>query len=335
MFAYAPYKSNKTTNTLFRKIEVPIPNPQDHDLLIEIKAISVNPVDFKIAASCDDNPANRILGWDASGIVVAKGKLAHNFQLGDEVFYAGALNRQGSNAQYQLVDERIVAKKPKNLSFNEAAAIPLTAITAYEALFNQLNLDQITTNSREKILLIGAAGGVGSIAIQLLKKLSNAIVIATASRPESMNWVKSLGADIIINHSNNLVQELAAHDIKAVDKVFCINGLDEHFINLAAITKPFGKICAIDDPKEKLDMLQLKWKSISFCWEFMFTHSMFQTENMQSQGNILHVVSNMLEAGSIKSTLANDLGKMSSENLAKAHALSESRKTLGKIVLSV
>ncbi len=332
MFAYTVQKNLNLNQVEFKKITTTKPQPEDYDLLIEVKAVSVNPVDYKIAANIKNNETDKVLGWDAAGIVVGKGKAVKNYNLGDEVYYAGDLTRPGTNAQYHLVDERIVGRKPQNLSFKEAAAIPLTGITAYEALFEHLTLEKAAGKT---ILLIGAAGGVGSIAIQLLKNLTQTKVIATASRKESMEWVKSLGADIIIDHNKNFLAELQKHDIHSVDYIFCINGIEQHFDKIVEAIRPFGKICAIDDPAEKLDMLKLKWKSVSFSWEFMFTHSMFKTYNMQSQGQLLNKISQLIEQGKLKTTIGLDLGIISEKQLELAHTHLQSGKTLGKIVLEM
>lgn len=332
MFAYTAHKNPNINKIQFKKIELTTPEPTDHDLLVEVKAISVNPVDYKIAESTNSEETNKILGWDAAGIIVGKGKSVKNFNIGDHVYYAGDITRPGTNSQYHLVDERIVGLKPKTLTFKEAAAIPLTAITAYEALFEHFALDK---SNGKKILLIGAAGGVGSIAIQLLKNLTNSKIIATASRKESMAWVKSLGADVVINHNNNFLDELHKFDIQSVDNIFCINGLEQHFDKMVDAIKPFGKICAIDDPKEKLDMMKLKWKSVSFSWEFMFTHSMLQSDNMSSQGKLLNKVAQLIDQGKIKTTIGLDLGVISESHLELAHKQLQSGKTIGKIVLDM
>ncbi|WP_158997731.1 zinc-binding alcohol dehydrogenase family protein [Pigmentibacter ruber] len=334
MFAFRPFYNATKDKIQFKKVEVPIPEIKEQDILVKVLAISVNPADYKIALWKKDMPEQNILGWDVSGIIEKVGNNVKNFKVGDKVFYAGSLIRQGANAEYHVVDERIVGHMPKSISYKEAAAVPLTALTAYEALFEQLKISQELNIKPKKILLVGAAGGVGSMAIQLLKKLTNCIVIATASRKESIEWVKSLGADYTIDHTKSFLSQLNSQGINEVDYTFFINGTEQYFDQIPEIMKPFGRIVAIDDPENKLDLMKLKGKSLTFSWELMFTHSLYETEDMIKQHHILNKVSQLIDAKKIKTTLSSDLGMISEESLEKSHDLLKTGKTIGKIVLT-
>lgn len=333
-------------------IELETPVASGHDLLIQVNAISVNPVDTKIRNNVAPLAGEyKILGWDGVGEVVAKGELVESFNIGDHVWYAGDITRAGTNAQYQLVDERIVGKKPQTLSNTQAAALPLTAITAWELLFDRLGLQLNLANSeytqslttdrdftaknkpQEHILIIGAAGGVGSILVQLAAKLTNAKVIATASRPESQEWVKSLGADYVINHHQPLLKQLNALGIKEVSHSISLTHTDQHFEQIVTALAPQGKLALIDDPSTALDIMQLKKKSISLHWELMFTRSMFSTWDMQKQQQLLNQLSELVDQGVIKTTLGQHYGKINADNLHRAHAHLESNTAVGKIVL--
>ncbi len=321
----------------FAEVELDKPNPTGKDLLVRVKAVSVNPVDCKVRSSVkqiQDSP--RILGWDAAGVVEQIGEDVSLFQVGDEVFYAGSIRRPGSNSEYQLVDERIVGRKPTSFSFEEAAALPLTAITAWEALFERLGVEPQKTskNQSRTVLIIGGAGGVGSIAIQLAKQVAGLQVIATASRPESIAWCQYLGADHCINHHEQLSSALKTLGLQEVDYILCFNDTDLHFSNMAEVIKPQGKICSIVENRAPLDMNLLKNKSATFAWELMFTKSMYGTEDIQSQHDVLDRVADLVDQGIIKMTLTEMLGPLTPENLAKAHAQLESGQTIGKIVLS-
>lgn len=312
------------------------PMATGHDCLIKVHAISVNPVDCKVRmrrASDDGTPI--VLGWDAVGEVVAIGEKVEQCKIGDQVFYAGDLNRPGCNAEYQLVDARLVGKKPSNLSNAESAALPLTTITAWELLFDHmcipLNDDSEQSARNHVILVVGAAGGVGSILIQLAKVMTDATIIATASRPQSQAWVKQLGADHVIDHSQPLVPQIKALACQ-VTHVAGLNQTDAYFDEYIELLPPFGKIVIIDDPKE-IDVLKIKPKSLSFHIEFMFARSLYKTADMAKQGELLNQVSNLLEEGKIKTTLGKILGRINAENLRKAHQEIESGKSVGKIVL--
>ena len=315
-------------------VELPMPEAKDRDLLVEVKAISVNPVDTKVRASATPAAGQyKVLGWDAAGIVKAIGPAVTMFKPGDEVYYAGALERDGSNAEYPLVDERIVALKPKNLDFSAAAALPLTSITAYEALFDRLRVQDPVPGAAPAILIIGGAGGVGSIAIQLARTLTDLTVIATASRPETSDWIKDLGAHHVVDHSKPLAAQIDALGTGAPSFVFSTTNTGEHLAEIATLIAPQGRFALIDDPKT-LDIMPFKRKSVSVHWEFMFTRSMFKTADMIEQHKLLTEVAGLIDAGKLRTTLSEVLGTISADNLKKAHRMLESGRTKGKIVLA-
>ena len=315
-------------------IDLPIPTAAGRDVLVKVLAIAVNPVDTKIRKPKDKvEAAPKVLGWDAAGEVVAVGDGVTLFKVGDVVYYAGDVTRSGCNAEYQLMDERIVGHKPSNLSVEEAAALPLTAVTAWEALFDRLQISTNTTdNANKTILIIGGAGGVGSIAIQLAKKVAGLKVIATASRPETTDWVQKLGADFVVNH-HQLLTEMQVLNIQP-DYILCNNDTDGYFSTMAELIKPQGKICSIVETSLPVDLDLLKAKSATFVWEFMFTRSMFKTDDMIAQHNILESVAKLIESGALVTTLNQVLKPINAENLRKAHAQLESGNTIGKLVLS-
>mgnify|MGYP003384757853 CR=1 FL=1 len=318
-------------------IEMPQPIASGHDLLVRIKSIAVNPVDCKIRQNvATAGNEYKVLGWDAVGEVVATGDAVCNFKPGDLVFYAGDLNRQGSNAEFQLVDERIVGKKPTSLSDSEAAALPLTAITAWELLFERLAIKKQLPNAKEKsndvILIVGAAGGVGSILVQLASVLTGATIIATASRESSTNWVKKLGADYVIDHSKPLPEQIKQLDIGQVTHVASLTHTDSYLDSYIEVLAPMGKIALIDDPKS-VDITKLKQKSISLHWEFMYTRSMFKVADMIEQHYLLNKVSDLIDQGYIQTTVGKNLGTINAKNLREAHKEIESGKSIGKIVL--
>jgi len=314
-------------------LELPEPVATGRDLLVEVKAVSVNPVDTKVRmrAQPAEGQAN-VLGWDATGVVKAVGPEAKNFKPGDEVFYAGALDRSGSNAQFHLIDERIVGPKPKSLGFAEAAALPLTAVTAWEMLFDRLDIRKPVPGAANALLIIGGAGGVGSIAIQLARRLTDVTVIATASRPETAAWAKELGAHHVVDHTKPLPEQVAALGIGAPAFVFSTTHTDTHLAGIVELMAPQGRFGLIDDPKT-LDALPLKRKSLSLHWELMFTRSLFQTADIAEQGKLLAEVSKLVDAGTIRTTLAENFGAINAANLRRAHALIESNRAKGKIVL--
>ncbi len=272
------------------------------------------------------------MGWDAAGVVEAAGPDAKLFKAGDCVFYAGTLNRPGTNSEYHLVDERIVGPKPKSLSDAEAAALPLTAITAWETLFDRLDVKRAVPGAANAILIIGGAGGVGSIAIQLARALTDLTVIATASRPETVAWVKQLGAHHVVDHGKPLAAEVAKLGLGAPAFVFSTTQTDRHFDQIVEAIAPQGRFGLIDDP-DLIDMRKLKRKSASLHWEFMFTRSMFETADVLEQNKLLTEVARLVDAGKIKTTLGDTFGTINAANLRRAHALIESGKARGKIVL--
>jgi zinc-binding alcohol dehydrogenase family protein len=312
--------------------ELPAPSPGPRDLVVDVRAVSVNPVDFKVRLRAAPDPgATNILGFDAAGVVEAVGNAAVLFKPGDPVFYAGSIARPGSNAERQLVDERIVGHKPKVLSFAEAAALPLTAITAWELLFDRLGIVPGKRPSGH-LLIIGGAGGVGSILIQLARRLTGLVVIATASRPETAQWCRDLGAHHTIDHSKPLPQELRRIGIAQVEFLASLTASERHFPEFFDLMKPQGKLALIDDPKS-LDITPLKRKSISVHWELMFTRPLFETEDMIAQHHLLDDVAALVDAGVIRTTLAEHFGPITAANLRKAHALLETGTAKGKIVL--
>lgn len=318
-------------------IELPQPIATGRDLLVKVKAIAVNPVDYKIRQRmAPEEGCYKVLGWDSVGEVVATGEQVSHFKPGDQVYYAGDLNRAGSNAEYQLVDERIVGKKPKSLSDAQAAAIPLTAITAWELLFKHLAIRQQTPNAIERtadvMLIIGAAGGVGSILIQIAKALTGATIIASASRESSKSWVEALGADYVVDHTQALEPQIAALNIGQVTHVASLNSTDSYFDSYIDLLAPFGKIALIDDP-QNLDVMKLKFKSLSLHIEFMFARSMFQAKDIEEQRSLLNQMADLIDQGHIKTTLGENLGKINAANLRAAHAQLESATTIGKLVL--
>lgn len=314
-------------------IVLPDPVASGHDLLVEIKAISVNPVDTKVRAGANP-PAGewKVLGWDAAGVVRAVGPEVSLFKPGDRVWYAGDISRQGTNAELHLVDERIVGHMPKSLDFAQAAALPLTSITAWEMLFDRLGLKRGKAPSNERLLIIGAAGGVGSIMTQLARRLTAATVIGTASRPETQAWVRELGAHQVIDHSRPLAEELKQIGIDNVSHIVSLNSTDQHFAQIVEAIAPQGKFGLIDDPAP-IDVTKLKRKSVSLHWELMFTRSLFRTDDMIAQHHLLNEMAGLVDTGVVRTTLGEHFGSINAANLMRAHALLESGKSRGKIVL--
>ncbi|MBX4874946.1 zinc-binding alcohol dehydrogenase family protein [Rhizobium bangladeshense] len=315
-------------------VDLPMPEAHGHDLLVEIKAVSVNPVDVKVRAhSAPPADELKVLGWDAAGVVKAVGADVTLFRPGDEVFYAGVISRPGSNAEFHLVDERIVGKKPKSLDFAAAAALPLTSITAYEALFDRLKVQDAIPGAARSILIIGGAGGVGSIAIQVARSLTDLTVIATASRPETQNWVKALGAHHVVDHSKPIAPEVAALGIGAPGFVFSTTNTGSHVGDIVEAIAPQGRFALIDDPKT-LDIVPFKRKAISIHWELMFTRPLYGTPDMIEQHKLLNKISELVDAGKIRTTLTETVGPINAANLKKAHAMVESGRMKGKAVLA-
>ncbi|MFG1346600.1 zinc-binding alcohol dehydrogenase family protein [Xanthobacter autotrophicus DSM 431] len=315
-------------------IDLSRPVPAGRDLLVEVRAVSVNPVDTKVRRNvAPEGGAWKVLGWDAAGVVVETGPEASLFKPGDAVFYAGAIDRPGTDAEFHLVDERIVGAKPVTLGWAEAAALPLTAITAWETLFDRLEVKgRGVPGAAPALLIVGGAGGVGSIAIQLARTLTDLTVIATASRPETQAWAKALGAHHVVDHSRPLAGEIAALGIGAPAFVFSTTNTQDHLAQIAELIAPQGRFALIDDPKS-LDIMPLKRKSVSIHWEAMFTRSLFGTADMAQQGVLLNEVSRLVDAGALRTTLAERFGAITAENLRRAHALIESGRSRGKIVL--
>ncbi|MRW94261.1 zinc-binding alcohol dehydrogenase family protein [Duganella sp. FT80W] len=315
-------------------IELPAPQPTGRDLLVEVRAISVNPVDTKIRRNVAPAEGQaKVIGWDAAGVVKAVGPDVSLFKVGDEVWYAGDLTRPGTNSELHLVDERIVGHKPQNIDFAQAAALPLTTITAWELLFDRLAVSRDAGATQGKsLLVIGAAGGVGSILVQLARQLTGLTIIGTASRPETGEWIKQLGAHHVIDHSKPLNEEIARIGLPPVTYVAALNQTDHHWAEISELVAPQGKVALIDDPAA-LDVRTLKRKSVSLHWEFMYTRSMFQTDDMQQQHQLLNDVARLVESGAVKTTLAERYGKINAANLKRAHALIESNRAKGKIVL--
>ncbi|WP_339731193.1 zinc-binding alcohol dehydrogenase family protein [uncultured Pseudomonas sp.] len=315
-------------------VDLPTPTPGPRDLLVEVKAISVNPVDTKIRRNVAPTDGDaKVLGWDASGIVKAVGSEVSLFQPGDRVYYAGAINRAGANSELHVVDERIVGHMPNSLPFAEAAALPLTAITAWELLFERLQITQGNTDLGQSLLIVGAAGGVGSILVQLARQLTGLTVIGTASRPETQAWVRELGAHHVIDHRHPLSEELKRIGINQVTHVASLTQTDQHFAQLVEALAPQGRLALIDDPEQPLDIMQLKRKSLSLHWELMFTRSLFETADMIEQHRLLDRVAELVDAGTLRTTLGEHFGSINATNLRRAHALLESGTAKGKIVL--
>lgn len=316
-------------------VELPTPTLQPRDLLVKVEAVAVNPVDTKVRAPKDKVEASpRVLGWDAAGVVEQVGRDVTLFKPGDRVFYAGDITRPGSNSALQAIDERIVGRMPTSLSFAQAAALPLTAITAWEALFDRLRVPTPPhAQPQRSILLIGGAGGVGSIAIQLAARVAGLRVIATASRPESAAWCKELGAEVVVNHAGKLVEEVRAAGFKHVDYVLIMNNTDQHMPAAAELVAPQGGICTIVENAKPVDVVPLKSKSAFFAWEFMFTRAMFTTPDMIEQHHLLNEIARLIDAGVIRTTLGETLKPINAANLRAAHATIEAGRTIGKIVL--
>ncbi|MBD8571943.1 MULTISPECIES: zinc-binding alcohol dehydrogenase family protein [Pseudomonas syringae group] len=334
MKAVAYYQSLPVSNPdSLQNIELPEPVAGARDLLVEVKAISVNPVDTKIRQNVSpENGDAKVLGWDVAGVVKAVGSDVTLFQPGDKVYYAGSLIRPGANSELHVVDERIVGHMPKSLSFAHAAALPLTAITAWELLFERLQIVQGKGESGQSLLIVGAAGGVGSILTQLARQLTALKVIGTASRAETESWVRELGAHEVLDHSKPLSEELKRVGIQAVTHVASLTQTEQHLDQLVEALKPQGKLGLIDDPKA-LDVSKLKRKSLSLHWEFMYTRSMFETDDIIEQHNLLNRVAELVDAGTLKTTFGEHFGTINAENLRRAHELLESGKAKGKIVL--
>ncbi len=313
------------------EVELEKPTPGPKDLLVEVKGISVNPVDVKVRANRP--PANgevSVIGYDAAGIVRKVGEEVSLFKVGDEVYYAGDITRPGTNTEFHLVDERIVGRKPMSLGFAESAGMALTSITAWELLFDCLGIKE-GGGKGEHLLLIGAAGGVGSILTQLANQLTELTVIGTASRPETIAWTQKMGADLVINHRESLVDQLKDLGISP-RYVASLNATEQHFPAILELIQPRGHVALIDDPAS-LDIMPGKLKALTFSWEMMFTRPMFETPDITKQHELLNRVADLLDENTLQSTVTKNLGELSVENLKKAHIQQESGRVIGKNVL--
>lgn len=314
-------------------VDVPEPSPKERELLVRVKAVSVNPVDVKSRQRKADDGKLNIPGWDVSGIVEGSGPDCHHFKEGDEVFYSGNVNAQGCDSELHLVDERIVGKKPKSLSHAEAAAMPLTSITAWEGMFDRMHiLMDPDLNMGKSIIVIGGAGGVGSIATQLAH-LAGLRVLATSSRAESTKWILGHGAQYTVDRKRKFKDQLNEIGLEYVDYIFCLNSINEHWNSMAEIVSPLGRICAIVGIMEPLDMMLLWAKSVSFSWEFMSTRPNYRTPDMIYQSEILNRLSELIDEGKVKCTMTKKFPRINAENMRKAHGLIETGNTIGKIVL--
>ena len=315
-------------------LEFPKPNATGRDLLVHVDAVSVNPVDTKVRAPGKPERTDpHVLGWDAAGVVEAIGSAVTLFKAGDPVYYAGDIGRAGSNSEFQLVDERIVGRKPVSLTMEQAAAIPLVAITAYEALFDRLGIDRNGSHRGRSILIIGGAGGVGSMAIQLAR-IAGLTILATASRPDSSAWAKRLGADHVVNHHQPLRPQIEAAGLSFVDYIFNCADTDGYWDTMVDLIVPQGKICTIVENKGPLNQQLLKLKSVTHVWELMFTRAKYQTADMIEQHKLLNWVADWIDAGKVKSILRETMKPINAENLRKAHARLESGAMIGKLVLA-
>lgn len=324
----------KDPKSLF-EFETPKPTPKGHDLLVKVNAVSVNPVDVGVRRSGHGKLSKpKIIGWDACGIVEKVGSQVSLFSPGDRVYYAGSFKRSGSNSEYQLVDERIVGNAPKSLTDVQAAAMPLTSLTAYEALFEQLSLSQDkTSNEGKTILIINGAGGVGSVATQLASN-AGLTVIATASRPESINWVKSHGATDVVNHRKNLVNEVHKLGYKYVDYILELKDIDSHWKEMCELIKPEGAIASITENRRPINLRLLTPKKAIFAWEWMYTKSYYHTPDMQSQHEILNKIATLIDNSELQCTLTQSLSPINANNLREAHSLVENGHMIGKVVVT-
>jgi zinc-binding alcohol dehydrogenase family protein len=317
-------------------VEIPKPEARGRDLLVRVRAVSVNPVDTKVRSPKEKVETEpKILGWDAAGVVEAVGEEVSLFKAGDEVYYAGSIVRPGCDSEYHLVDERIVGRKPRSLSFEEAAAMPLTTITAWEGLFDRMGVQRGGPSGRS-LLVIAGAGGVGSIAIQIAKELAGLRVIATASRGETEAWCRELGADEVIDHRAPFKDEFKRIGAGEVDYILCAANTEMHLQNMADVIKPQGKLCLIVGTKggQPVPINMLQSKSVAICWELMFTRSQYQTPDMQAQHDLLNEAARLLDDGTLRHTMRENAGPLNAETLRQAHARLESGRMIGKLVLS-
>lgn len=330
---YAHHPADHPDALVDLEIESPVPGPRD--LLVKVEAVSVNPIDAKMRAAKPKPPGSaRILGWDAAGTVVATGADVERFRVGDPVFYAGAINRPGCNSEHHVVDERIVGPLPTTIGFAAAAALPLTSITAWECLFDRMAISTEGRHRGRTLLVIGGAGGVGSIAIQLAKAVAGLSVVATASRAASQTWCRTQGADAVVDHREPLGDAVRAVVSDPIDYMLCTRPPDPYFEAIAEIIAPQGRIACIADSLAPLPMNALRGKSVTFCWEGMFTRSTYGTADLIEQHRLLERVASLVDAGRLRSTMRTRLGEINAENLRAAHRQIESAGTIGKIVIS-
>jgi len=325
-----------TANNSLIEFNLPTPLAKEHDLLVKVSATSVNPVDVGVRRGGRGTlKYPKIIGWDAVGIVEAIGSKVSLFQKGDRVFYAGSFIRPGSDSQYQLVDERITGHAPQRLTDAQVAAMPLTSLTAWEALFEQLEIDPYDTknNQHKTILIINGSGGVGSVATQLAH-WAGLHVITSASRPETINWVKKLGADETVNHRHDLIKETRNLGFQYVDYILELNDIDGHWNEMAELIKPSGHIASITENRHPINLKKLTTKRAKFAWEWMYSKSYYQTDDMITQHETLDKIANLLDKGLLKSTVTQELSPITVENLKKAHQLVETNHMIGKVVVT-
>jgi len=330
------YQTNLPVDQADSLIDITLPDPvaQGRELLVEVKAVSVNPVDTKVRKGVKPEDGQwKVLGWDAAGVVKAVGPDVTLFRPGDRVWYAGSIARAGSNSELHLVDERIVGRMPASLDFAAAAGLPLTTLTAWEMLFDRMEVPTGPEGRGKTLLVIGAAGGVGSIMVQLARQLTQLTVIGTASRPQTQAWTKELGAHHVIDHSQPMAAQIAAAGLAAPAYVASLTHSDKHFDDVVELIAPQGKYSLIDDPGTPIDILKFKRKAISLHWELMFTRALFQTPDMIRQHEILNRTAELVDAGTVRTTVTERFGKIDAANLKRAHALIESGRAQGKIVL--
>ncbi|MFD8967981.1 zinc-binding alcohol dehydrogenase family protein [Streptomyces sp. NPDC059568] len=314
-------------------IELPVPEPGPRDLLVQVEAVALNPVDCKVRRNTDPGGKPKVLGWDAAGTVVAAGDEVELFRVGDEVFYAGAVDRPGANSRFHAVDERLVGPKPATLGYAEAAALPLTGLTAWEGLFDRMGLRTGALEQTGALLVTAAAGGVGAMVVQLARALTSLTVIGTASRPETVEFARRMGAHHLVDHHRPLVEQLKEVAPDGIDYIFGTAATDRNIKAYAEVLNPFGHIVSIDD-YDSLDIGVLKRKSLSFHWEFMFTRSLFRTPDRQKQGHVLAQIARLVDQGALTTTATRDLGPVNAANLREAHRIQESGTSIGKITLS-
>jgi NADPH2:quinone reductase len=317
--------------------DIPRPKPEGRDLLVEVRAVSVNPVDYKVASGggpggAPDTDAIKVVGYDAAGVVVETGQEARLFKPGDEVFYAGSVGRQGANMEFHLVDERIVGRKPRTLDFAAAAALPLTSITAWEAMFDRLDIAKPVPGAARAILILGGAGGVGSIAIQLARQLTDLTIVATASRPETVQWAKDMGAHHVVDHKKPMTHQIAALGIGSPGFVFATSPIGGAIADLAELIAPQGRIALING--EAADLFVFRPKSVSIHFELMFTRPLLQTADIEAQHRLLNEVADLVDSGRVRSTMRENYGRIDPANLMRAMAFLKSGRAIGKVVLA-